>query len=264
MKTASLKILKYTVAFLLVINLFKIFVQNPLFHNDYSSGYLIAMTVLKASLFIATLVLLKYETIKVSHFAKNKYLLLVIALLVVLRLYQNVGTASVVLKMEVDYFKLCFYSLHNLFIGLFEEFYFRLLVFCLLCRYCKASLFTISVITSALFAVVHLSNLLLQSYSLNDVLFQVMFAFATGLLLQLAFLNFKNIYIPAVIHFFIDFNSNFKEKFFNAAPKLDEDTGFDSTTFGIVLTFIIIALVFAYFNLRKKEVSYFQMENVGE
>jgi membrane protease YdiL (CAAX protease family) len=91
-----------------------------------------------------------------------------------------------------------------------------------------------------------------------------MFAFATGLLLQLAFLNFKNIYIPAVIHFFIDFNSSFKEKFFNASPKLDEDTGFDSTTFGIVLTFIIIALVFAYFNLRKKEVSYFQMENVGE
>jgi membrane protease YdiL (CAAX protease family) len=261
MKNAFLKILKYTVVFMLIINLYKIFIQNPLFHNDYSSGYLIVMTILKVSLFLVTLALLKYEKIKVSNFNKNKYLLLIVAVVIVLRLYQNVLSESTTLKMDIDYFKLSFYSLNNLSIGFFEEFYFRLFVFSLLCSFYKTSLFKISIITSALFAIVHLSNLLLNSYAFNDVLFQVMFAFATGLFLQLIFINVKNIYIPALIHFFIDFNSSFSEKFFNVSPSEINDTGFDYTTFGIVLLFIILALIFAYFNLRKKEANYFKIEN---
>ena len=88
-----------------------------------------------------------------------------------------------------------------------------------------------------------------------------MFAFATGLFLQIVFINFKNIYIPSLIHFFIDFNSNFSEKFFNISPHEVNDTGFDYTTFGIVSAFIILSLIFAYFNLKKKNVNYFIIEN---
>lgn len=260
MKNNIIKILKYTMVFMLIINFYKIFIQNPLFHNDYSSGYLIAMTILKGSLFLLTLFLLNYEKIKVSNFNKTKYLLLIVALVVFLRLYQNVLSKCIELKMDIDYLKLTFYSLNNLFIGLFEEFYFRLFVFSLLCSLYKTNLFKISILTSLLFAIVHLSNLLLNSYTLIDVIFQVMFAFAIGMFFQIVFINFKNIYIPVLIHFFIDFNSNFSEKFFNVSPKEINETGFDYESLGIISAFILISLVFAYFNLKKKDASYFQIE----
>ena len=85
-----------------------------------------------------------------------------------------------------------------------------------------------------------------------------MFAFATGLLLQIVFIRFKNIFIPSLIHFFIDFNASFSEKFFNVSSNEIYDDSFDFESFWILLVFLIISLVFAYFNLRKKEVSYFQ------
>lgn len=261
MKNTFLKILKYTMVFMLIINLFKIFIQNPLFHNDYSNGYLIVMTILKGSLFLFTLFLLKYEKIKVSNFNKTKYLLLIVIIIVFLRLYYNVTNKSAELKIDVDYIKLIFYSLLNFSIGLFEEFYFRLFVFSLLCSLYKKNLFKISILTSSLFAIVHLSNLLLNSYSFSDVLFQVMFAFAIGVFFQILFINFKNIYIPVLIHFFIDFNANFSVKFFNISPKETNETGIDYTTFGIVSAFIILLFVFAYFNLKKKDVNYFLIEN---
>ena len=128
MKNNLIKILAYTLIFMLIINLYKIFIQNALFNNDYSNGYLIAMANLKISLFLLTLFLLNYEKIRVSNFNKNKFILVVVALIVCFRLYQNVNTTSTELKMDIDYSKLFYYSLHNLFIGLFEEFYFRLLV----------------------------------------------------------------------------------------------------------------------------------------
>ena len=258
MKNPILKILLYTLVLMLIIDFYKIFIQNPLFHNDYSTGYLIAMTILKASLFALTLFLLNYEKIRVSNFNKNKFILVLVALIVCFRLYQNVNTTSTELKMDIDYSKLSYYSVHNLFIGLFEEFYFRLLVFSMLCRFYKKNLFKISILTSLLFAAVHISNLILNSYNFNDVLFQIMFAFATGLFLQIVFINSKNIFIPSLIHFFIDFNSSFSAKFFNVSSPEDYSEGFDYATFGIVSVFIIISLVFAYFNLRKKDTSYFK------
>jgi len=259
MKNNLIKILAYTMAFMLIINLCKIFIQNPLFHEDYSSSYLIVMTILKGSLFLFTLFLLKNEKIKVSNFNKTKYLLLIVGIIVFFRLYYNVTSSAAELKLEVDYIKLIFYSLHNFFIGLFEEFYFRLFVFSLLCSFYKKNLFKISILTSSLFAIVHLSNLLLNSYSFSDVLFQVFFAFAVGIFFQILFVNFKNIYIPVLIHFFIDFNSNFSEKFFNISTKEINETGFDYESLGIISVFIILSLVFAYFNLKKKDASYFQI-----
>lgn len=261
MKNTYFKILKYTSVFMLIITLYKIFIQNPLFHNDYSTGYLIAMTILKVSLFLITLFLLNYEKVKVSSYNKTKYLLIIVGVVVFLRLYHNVSSQSETLKMDIDFYKFTFYSLDNLFVGLFEEFYFRLLVFSLLCSLYKKNLFKISILTSSLFAIVHLSNLLLNSYSFSDVLFQVLFAFSAGLFFQILFINFKNIYIPALIHFFIDFNSDFSGKFFNVSPNEGIDTGFDYTTLGIIFTFIILSLVFAYFNLKKKDVNYFIIEN---
>ena len=261
MKNNIIKILAYTLIFMLIINLYKIFIQNPLFHNDYSTGYLITMTILKAFLFALTLFLLNYEKIRVSNFNKNKLILVIVALIVCFRVYQNVITKSAELKMDIDYSKLSYYTLHNLFIGLFEEFYFRVLVFTLLCSFYKKNLFKISILTSLLFAAVHISNLILNSYTLSDELFQVMFAFATGLFFQILFINSKNIYIPALIHFFIDFNSNFSGKFFNVSSKEIYDDGFDYQTFWIVLVLIILSLVFAYFNLRKKDTSYFEIRN---
>ena len=82
-----------------------------------------------------------------------------------------------------------------------------------------------------------------------------------GLFLQIVFINSKNIYIPALIHFFIDFNASFSEKFFNVSTPDDSNQGFDYTSFGIVAGLIIFSLFFAYFNLRKKDTSYFEIRN---
>lgn len=261
MKNNIIKILAYTLILTLIIDFYKIFIQNALFNDDYSTGYLIAMMILKASLFALTLFLLNYEKIRVSNFNKNKLILVIVALIVFFRVYHNVITKSAELKVDIDYSKLSFYSLHNLFIGLFEEFYFRVLVFTLLCSFYKKNLFKISILTSLLFAAVHISNLILNSYTFNGVLLQIMFAFAMGLFLQIVFINSKNIYIPALIHFFIDFNASFSEKFFNVSTPDDSNQGFDYSTFGIVSVLIILSLVFAYFNLRKKDTSYFEIRN---
>ena len=261
MKNNIIKILAYTLLFMLIINLYKIFIQNALFHNDYSTGYLIAMMILKASLFALTLFLLNYEKIRVSNFNKNKLILVIVALIVFFRVYHNVITKSTELKMGIDYSRLSYYSLDNLFTGLFEEFYFRVLVFTLLCSFYKKNLFKITILTSLLFAAVHISNLILNSYTFNGVLLQIMFAFAMGLFLQIVFINSKNIYIPALIHFFIDFNASFSEKFFNVSTPDDSNQGFDYSTFGIVSVLIILSLVFAYFNLRKKDTSYFEIRD---
>ena len=109
MKNNIIKILAYTLIFMLIINLYKIFIQNPLFHNDYSTGYLITMTILKAFLFALTLFLLNYEKIRVSNFNKNKLILVLVALIVFFRVYHNVITKSTELKMDIDYSKLFFF-----------------------------------------------------------------------------------------------------------------------------------------------------------
>ena len=122
MKNPIIKILLYTLVFTLIIDFYKIFIQNQWFNNDYSNGYLIAMANLKISLFLLTLFLLNYEKIRVSNFNKNKFILVVVALIVCFRLYHNVITKSTELKMGIDYSRLSYYSLDNLFTGLFGEF----------------------------------------------------------------------------------------------------------------------------------------------
>lgn len=258
MKNTYFKISGYTLLLMLIIVFHKVLIQNNFFDNDYSIGYWASMTILKIALFLITLFFLKYEKINLLNFSKSKYILIIVGLLIFLRLYQNIISISESLKMGIDFYKLAIYSLSNLFVGLFEEFYFRLFVFTLLCSFYKKNLFKISILTSSLFAIVHMSNLILNSYSASDVLFQVMFAFASGLFFQILFINFKNIYIPSLIHFYIDFNSNLSEKFFNVSHNEIDEAGFDYTTFGIIAAFIIITLIGAYYNLRKKNTNDFQ------
>lgn len=99
-------------------------------------------------------------------------------------------------------------------VGLMEEVLCRWIIFGLVVMaYPKSNVFGQIVITSAIFALLHMSNLITGYLDIFSVLNQMIFAFLLGLFFQGLLIRFKNIILVAVLHGLINFHGMYNARF---------------------------------------------------
>jgi membrane protease YdiL (CAAX protease family) len=241
----------------IIIVSYKLLIINKFFINEPNNHiFLLIDFLLKTSLFLITIYWIKKNEICYKSFNKNKIIALIVSLILIYLSYNNVISKSIEYKVAISNDKLLLYSLKNLSIGFFEEFFFRILIFGLILKiFVNKNLFIITIITSLIFALVHFQNLFLTDFDFESALFQVILAFALGVFFQLLVINLKNIYLASFIHAIVDFNGMLKQKFFNIPVSIEKDTGFDYETLVIALSLMVIMIIIAYFNLKNKKIS---------
>lgn len=99
-------------------------------------------------------------------------------------------------------------------VGLMEEVLCRWILFGLVvAAYPKRSAFGQIVLTSAIFALLHLGNLITGYLDIFSVLNQMVFAFLLGLFFQGLLIRFKNIVLVTVLHGLINFHGMYNSVF---------------------------------------------------
>ena len=156
-----------------------------------------------------------------------------------------------------------FFLSTSLCVGLFEELFFRLLIFLTIFKLLyqeksKRLLYSIF-ISSLIFALVHFSNMLNPNYVKISVFVQVLSAFFLGLLLQCLFLKFRNIILVIILHGVFNYLGMHKSVLL---PKIDDvETTYTagdltSSIISILIISIVIVLPICYLlivpDLRKK------------
>lgn len=163
-------------------------------------------------------------------------------------------------KVVVSWFDHAAYSLLCLSVGFFEEFFFRILIFGYVCYLFKNPNFKSNyykeiIITSLLFATLHLTNIFNSDYDYVSVINQVMIAFLIGILLQCIFIRFNNIWFNAVLHGLINYNGAVSEELLKIKTTVSQTDNGNSIgqTFITVLIFSVILIPIAYFLIKGKE-----------
>jgi membrane protease YdiL (CAAX protease family) len=105
-------------------------------------------------------------------------------------------------------------------VGLMEEVLCRWILFGLIvAAYPKRSAFGQIVLTSAIFALLHIGNLITGYLDLFSVLNQMVFAFLLGLFFQGLLIRFKNIIVTVLLHGLVNFHG-----MYNSVFNLDNST----------------------------------------
>lgn len=142
-------------------------------------------------------------------------------------------------------------------VGLMEEVLCRWIIFGLVVvAYPKRSVFWQIVITSAIFALLHLGNFITGYLDLFSVLNQIIYAFLLGLLFQGLFIRFRNIILVAVFHGLVNFHG-----MYNSIFKLEDNSIVEGNPvtdmvqtqifFGIIC---LILLLILRFTMKKEDV----------
>ncbi len=142
---------------------------------------------------------------------------------VIVILFLSYSSYEVYLDAKPEY--LLIFAIDQAFVGIFEEFLFRGIIFPLLIIHFiqnNRPVLNAAFLSSILFGLVHFIGLIRDPYNYWEVTNTVIFATGIGFFLAMLFLRTRNILVPVFIHFLIDFT--------NAAFDLQENTGLEVET----------------------------------
>lgn len=231
-----------------------------LFEKEYSENEFVILGVLKLILLIGTLFVLKREDmINWEYTFKNLIITSIVSLLLIYLSLQHVFSKINELKLKVSNYDHFCYAFNCLTTGLFEEFFFRILVFAYVCKivsqrfegdYYKPILWT-----SFLFAIVHITGFLTGQIDFESVINQMMFAFLIGIILQSVLFRFNNIYLGSTLHALINYNGMINQKLFKIESHSVDGSFFDEfiqtiTTFITIGLFVVLPIF--YFSLKNR------------
>ena len=218
--------------------LFALFIQDGYLSLTLSSSVL--RLVLSA---IAIFLIYKYGYNKVFYSFNVKGLLLILpAFIVVIFNSPIIALISKGVTFKQSGLNVLFYALYCLSIGIFEEAVFRGLVFPLCLRITKKSklnLFFAVALSSGIFAILHLLNLI-GGASVGATFLQVGYSFLIGGLCAICLSVCKNIFIPIILHALFDFGG----LMLNNPYAIGVGNQWDTLT--IILTAVIGVLTCAY------------------
>jgi membrane protease YdiL (CAAX protease family) len=152
-------------------------------------------------------------------------------------------------------------SRHSLFVlsclatGVFEELFFRFFVFNYLLKKLKKNLLFSILVSSALFALAHLTNLFLYSYDTYSVINQTLFAFSIGIFLQVVNIRTNSLVLVMFFHALINYWGSYRSKLVQIIPEtLSEQTFNDFLTsfISIILFSLLILLPLSWVLIRNK------------
>jgi membrane protease YdiL (CAAX protease family) len=217
--------------------------------------------VVKFILFLYVLFLIsKQEYLKLRSVLKN--IIFFVCLSAVLIFFSIEHSFNVIesSKINISNIRLYSYFFQCLSTGFFEEFFFRILIFGIISSYfyqpIKKNVYKEAVLTSLIFSLCHLSNLLNSSYDFIGVLNQVIFAFLIGMIFQSILQKFNNIIIVSVLHGLTNFLGTIKSKLLLLAKYTEGGNSYEDFLNSLVMAFIIsiiIVLPMSFYCLKCKE-----------
>ena len=225
-----------------------------LIHPEYTSAAKkneMISTVLTRALGSAFfLVLIKKNSISVFGITHNRRALLAVlpALVIALNNAPIIGLATGAARVESDLWSIILLIAQSAAVGLFEEAAFRGFFFPIILEKTKGrSIFFATVISSALFAAVHLLNLFYGS-SPAAVILQVGYSFLIGGMCAIVLIKTRCIWICAALHAVYNFGGTL-------IPTLGSGKVWDAATVSItaVLSVLVIALMLTILSRVKKE-----------
>jgi membrane protease YdiL (CAAX protease family) len=139
-------------------------------------------------------------------------------------------------------------------VGFSEEVLCRWIIFGLvIVAYPQRKVFGQIIIASALFALLHIGNLITGDLDIFSTLNQMLFAFLMGLFLQGLFIRFKNIILIGVLHGLINFHGMYNSIFKLETQLLEEDPLMDVIQTQIVFGIMCIVFLFILHLTMKKD-----------
>lgn len=170
------------------------------------------------------------------------------AFAVVINNFPIIGLASGAARVTAPAWQVWLFALSCLLIGVFEEFAFRGVFYMLLLstrRGTKKQIFTVSVVSSAVFGAVHLFNLFAGA-GLGATLLQVGYSFLIGGMCSIVLLVTGSIWIPVLLHALFDFGGYL-------IPTLGEGNVWDPATVIITALLGVGVAVYMLFLLWRVE-----------
>jgi membrane protease YdiL (CAAX protease family) len=245
-----MKIIKFIIVLVLILALNSFF--KTIINTDTTDFQFIYTSKIVLKIFLSLITIffiIKWGLIKGRKIFKNNKIvipLLLILIFISVKLVISNSTEQNVLLLPINHF--LFFS-SCLSVGMFEEFFFRILVFYFLSTVCfseKNNLIKSILISSLLFGLMHFTNFFSPDYDKLSVINQMFLAFSLGILLQSLFIKFKNIYLIIIIHALINYLGSYKSRLFDITREVVDST---NTVNDLIQTLIIIFVITVLFIL---------------
>lgn len=204
----------------------------------------------------------KDNTFKIELVFRNKIPSITTSVLLIYLSVKHINSEIFIKKITINEWYHFSYFFQCLTTGFFEEFFFRLLLFGLICNslkeYNNGNYYKEIVIISLIFGLLHFTNLFNPDYDIISVINQIMFAFIIGVLLQCLLIRLKNIVLISVLHGLINYNLMAKAKLFKIENRAISPNQFidfiESFKTFIVLGIIIFLFGYLLIKNRKMEI----------
>jgi membrane protease YdiL (CAAX protease family) len=245
-KLLSILIAVLTANFLLSYTLISIIPET-----EFSFHYILKC-ILKLGLVFISVIFIRKLILEFKLFKNSLYIIPICIFLIYLS-FQNVNQAIESSNVNITKYQNLLFFLSCLFVGAFEELFFRVYVFQSLLTNLKGkSQLKIISITSLIFALAHMTNMLKPDVEALSIFVQIVFAFGLGFVFQALYLRFNNIILPICIHGIVNYLGTYKSRLL---PKSGEEIAdynisdfLTSLSFSLLLSLILI--VISYFLIK--------------
>lgn len=220
-------------------------------------------------LILIIFLLVKNKEFNLRRIFKNKILTIILGTILIYFSLSNTTKMILEHNLTVSNAQHTLYFCLSLFVGLFEELAFRLLIFGYVYCYFKQKsnkpLFKSIIVTSSLFALSHLINIFNGDYDFPSVINQMLIALLLGLFLQSFFVRFNNILLNGLIHGLINYNGMVSTELLHL--KDDVVTSIETSgerilsTLITVLVFSVFILPICYLLLKKHKVIFLNLDD---
>ena len=237
-----------------ILSLLAKFSINLLRTSPFSHYEFIALTLIKICLITVVLMFLRsFNIFAKDFFLKNSKFYFVLSLVLVFWAVKSSIKDLEVLS-DLDRLQHSFFLTYYLAVGVFEELFFRILIFGFFIRlFPKKNVFYTMLITSSFFALFHVLNLFDSNVIKVSVINQILYAFAVGLIFQSLLIKLKNIIFIATLHGLLNYKMMFATEFLGkestSGGALNAES-FISSLILFVLLNLLIALPISYLTFK--------------
>ncbi len=238
----------------LATNIFLSYINRVLFETS-----LLVKIVFKTLLIITTLFFIKKSNlIHKLKIDKKTFIYTFISLFLISFSFYNINSEIENNHLSISFSKHLIYLSSCFAVGLFEELFFRVLIFSfslkILEKHSNQLVRTI-LLTSIIFAVAHFSNFLNPDYFHISVINQSLFAFSIGILFQSIYMKSNSIILIVTLHTLINYFGSYKSKLFETANSNEVAYSFDdfvSTFISIIIMTFIVVIPISFLLLKDK------------
>ena len=263
---------KYIIKLLFITGLFflyylimtSVFYQN--FINKDANFFLLGGICRVIFMILVIWLILKEKTIQTNYLFKNWIICILILIPIIYFSLSNTFKTFSELKLKGTNTKHSMYIFKNLSVGILEELMSRVLIFSYSFKIFsnnQKNAYKQFIFTSVSFGLIHLINLASPGdVALFGVFNQIFFAMIIGIIFQFLLLRLENIAFVALIHFFIDYNSDKNSLFGIERTQIIESGNVNYLALLILPSiFLFIVIPITYFSLKNQEIKLIKSDN---